>query len=826
MRLILAEPALKGLFFGLLLFISVQPADSGTVTLAVSLLGGLAIGWFAAGLGRQPPEGRTDYGARTALVCLPFERPLRVASGTVLGLAVGAFMVAPPGTLGLLAALGWAGVLVGLVGVAVGSVPHRWPRFSFGLVLGVAVAGSVLWLISFFLGTGVSQAVGIRLLIGLPFFYLLTIIASTDQSEPDAGLMAALITLASWALAGDTFAARVASLGLPVALYAVYVLRVLPRVRVLKHTLQGAALARACHYRPALVSFRRALMLDPGNARARDRFWAVHRAIDLTSVTHDPETLRLLDFDLCLRRAGSLLLEPGPSAATLSEASHLLDLVESQRPELLPAIGYWRAVADIHARRYDEAATRLRRVLDPASWPAGDPNRTALLFPVWQLALTLHPEMKRRAGGPELAVPGRRMEAIAAVERRLATQPDDPAGWELKRLLYAGLGEADYFGTSADHRVPGDHWVPGAERDNAPTKPAADFDHAYVEQLGLALIGEPAQWQRGAEYLRIAARGLPLRTPSLYVQVGQAQQRADRPEDAWHSYEAAKHAGQSVGVANLGEAERHDFFAAVRLLADGARAHGDLEAAVENYRLLAESGKGGRETYRHLADLAEQQGDIFAALRATEQGLVCDPKDKDLLERKERYYYSVTPNDFRARRDSVRVYFDVGYCLRKARALLDHKDADAGVVAWAEHLAALAEVAGPDGLAAKVLRARALRRRGETQAACALLAEVHAKKPEAFASSADEDAWFLACRLLGDAYLNELGKPERAIACFTDFRKSAMSGADTIYKLGRAYEQLGDLDRAARCYKQVIGYDGHPLVYDAREALDRLRPPG
>ena len=48
----------------------------------------------------------------------------------------------------------------------------------------------------------------------------------------------------------------------------------------------------------------------------------------------------------------------------------------------------------------------------------------------------LHPEMKRRVGQPQLGLPGRRMEAIAAVERRLRVKPDDTVAWELKRLLY------------------------------------------------------------------------------------------------------------------------------------------------------------------------------------------------------------------------------------------------------------------------------------------------------------------------------------------------------------------------------------------------------
>src|SRR5262249_24283230 len=151
--------------------------------------------------------------------------------------------------------------------------------------------------------------------------------------------------------------------------------------------------------------------------------------------------------DFCMERVKSLLFEPGPSPEKLDEAHHLLDLVLSQRPTLRPTVDYWRAVAHTHARQYDHAAADLERVLASGACerpgtgvitaPArpDDPNRQAILLEAWQLALTLHPELNRRVGTPQLAIPGPRMEAIAAVERRLAGLPSDPAGWELKRLL-------------------------------------------------------------------------------------------------------------------------------------------------------------------------------------------------------------------------------------------------------------------------------------------------------------------------------------------------------------------------------------------------------
>ena len=56
-----------------------------------------------------------------------------------------------------------------------------------------------------------------------------------------------------------------------------------------------------------------------------------------------------------------------------------------------------------------------------------------------------------------------------------------------------------------------------------------------------------------------------------------------------------------------------------------------------------------------------------------------------------------------------------------------------------------------------------------------------------------------------------------------EFRKSDEAGADTAYKLGRAYEALGDLPRAAECYAEVTAFERHPLVYEVREAPERVR---
>jgi tetratricopeptide (TPR) repeat protein len=395
------------------------------------------------------------------------------------------------------------------------------------------------------------------------------------------------------------------------------------------------------------------------------------------------------------------------------------------------------------------------------------------------------------------------MEAIAAVERHLKENPDDPSTMGLKRLLYSELTEQEYDDYAGEGGV------------------APHFDYEHVQQLGLALINDEERWRRGGDYLRMAARGLPTLGPTLFVQIAQAHQRAGHGEEARRNYELAKRAGQSVGPKNLGAAERQAYFGTVKMLGELAMAGGDLDSAIENYRLYTESERSGLETLRTLAELHERKGDPLSALRVTDQALQYNAKDKDLLERKLRYYNSVLPEQLQARLEQVRGGFDVDFCLKKSEGVLNTYT-DPEWLDVAHRLAQLALIVKPDSLKGRVLMARVLLRLGERDQAVAQLEEVHGPtKPEKFASGEDEDAWYQSSQMLGDLYV-ELGRPDLAERCYLDFRKSAKSGARTLFKLGQVREQMGDAAGAKRYYEQVTAYENNPLAPEAYEALERL----
>src|SRR5262249_31968962 len=161
---------------------------------------------------------------------------------------------------------------------------------------------------------------------------------------------------------------------------------------------------------------------------------------------------------------------------------------------------------------------------------------------------------------------------------------------------------------------------------------------------------------------------------------------------------------------------------------------------------------------RTLAELYERKGDPLSALRATDMALVYNPRDKDLLDRKDKYYYSVMPGQLQARLEQVKQGFDVDYCLRRARTILDDRRyQDLEWLDVARRLAQLALIVRPESLVAKVLTARVQLRYGERDQALARLEEVRNNKPEKFAGGEDEEAWYMASMLLGDLYM-ELGR--------------------------------------------------------------------
>ena len=92
--------------------------------------------------------------------------------------------------------------------------------------------------------------------------------------------------------------------------------------------------------------------------------------------------------------------------------------------------------------------------------------------------------------------------------------------------------------------------------------------------------------------------------------------------------------------------------------------------------------------------------------------------------------------------------------------------------------------------------------------------------------SEESEAWYFVHKQLGKLYLDELNRPDLAIPAFLEYLNHVGSGAETLYDLGRAYEATGDKANAIKHYRMVTAYEGHPLIWEAEQAIRRLKGEG
>jgi len=218
----------------------------------------------------------------------------------------------------------------------------------------------------------------------------------------------------------------------------------------------------------------------------------------------------------------------------------------------------------------------------------------------------------------------------------------------------------------------------------------------------------------------------------------------------------------------------------------------------------------------------ENDGQVLAALKAVEDALTRGT-DADLAARKDRYYYSADPADLRAKADEVRGHFDVKYCVKKAKQILDSNSTDLDSLDWATHLAKLALVLEPKNLIAMVQMARTHLRRGERDEGLRLLEDVRETKPS---GGEEREAREWTIRQLGTLYLDDYNRPDLAVECLKEFLDSEKSGARTQYDLGRAYEALNEPARALKYYQMAASFEDNPVRWDAEEAIRRVTDRG
>ncbi|QDU64828.1 Tetratricopeptide repeat protein [Planctomycetes bacterium Pan216] len=683
---------------------------------------------------------------------------------------------------------------------------RRWTAIGFVVVV-AAAAGFLAYLGGEMLAERFETSIagGVATLVVVLLFSLMVLAGRGEESELEIGILALGLALALANLQLPIAAQRLVLL-VPLALFVIYCERARKSFIVLKQVIRGLHDEQSGQLGQALIWYRRALAIDPKSEMARNGSWRVHRGIDLRNVTENQELLEMVDPVECLDRARSLLDRRDPSGEELEEAGQLLDIVAHRRDDVPLTIGYERLRVLLAQRRGDEAlrvATQL--VVRRPSATFEIPNHEAeALFLVWA-ELTKHP-LLAGPGGLALLDSGQHLLAfLASVERRLEQRPDDADAASFKAFLYPKVTLELY--EKFLHASPGESldW----------------FDFRAMRDLGRRRLEEENDLAGAADATRVAETGLTQERLSLWKRLAEIEERRGSDE-AWRWRERIRDFGREVGVSRLSTVEQSAFYDAVRQLAERAHAAGEIEAAIEHYELYADAPTSGQRTLRLLKSLHEERGDRLAAIRPVELALayqLSDAEKKEWLAEKHRLYRDITPPEVQSRLVAVERFFDFWYCFREAKRLLE-QDADLELVKHYLELAAL----GGSRLVPQVnyLLGRINYRQEAYTDAAACLEQVVQARPERFASSEDEEIYFSSCRLLGDLYLDRLDDPDRAVECYLIYKDYLKSGAETLFRLGCAYERSGRPKNARKWYDMVLVYPGHPRASDAKEALARL----
>lgn len=816
------EYLLKGVYLGLLLYgaaalgLSEGKNWSGLALVSLFPWAGLILSIVIAAITQRAALIRPGS-AVAKFGYLLLEQPQLMQAGLFGGIVFGSFSVA--GALGddrnawLLLFLGGATIL-GVTIAAAKLIPDRLIRVILLTLVGFVVSGALVWLFLKGIPEGIVAAsfkslghpviAGLAILLGLPGYYLLGFVGIVDETEGEWALLSMLLGVGLWLMPIEHPAFRsLVTLG-PAILYLLYTVRVLPGVRSFKQALRGHNLQSIGRKKGAILAYRQALASNPGHKWAGRSYWDLHQNLSVEEIRSDPDWQKLVDGRLCVQRAGEILGGAKPSQDKLQEAIGLLSLVRELKPTWEPAILYWSAVGEIHRGNVDSAGSLLTELLDPLRFDSGNAARGEVLVRAWLLAIVWHKKLRETVGLIQLDLPGRRIEAIRAVDAHLR-QIEDQDAWVLKRLLYSGLDESQY----------------NSARD-AGLSAGSIADPEYLQEIGKAQLDSPDNWKRGAGWLRIAAAETPTESTRFLVEIAKAADRHGDTEEALTHFRLARDTARKLGLDNISESSKSTYFRVVKYLAETAVHEKSWNEALKNWLFYAESQDAGLETQRQIAQVQEELGDPLAALVAVEKGLVYSPKDSDLLERKDRYYFSVLPEQLIPHLETVRGFFDMGHCLKTAKKVLDGQLPGEEWLEVAGHLIEIALLVEPKNLPLRVLAGRYALRMGDRDKALELLEGARADKPTSWISGVYEEAWDQCNQILGDLFL-EVGRPKDAIEALVDFRKTSKSGTKTLWKMGQAFEALGELKKALGCYEQITAYDGNPLLWDATEAVNRIK---
>lgn len=716
------------------------------------------------------------------------------ATGLVLGWPVGATLFAV-----------MAGILAGFLfeGLA------RWcpPRLASWATGGIVVAAGLVlvaaveteWLP---LHNG-APARAIAFALAVPLYYLFVFAGRHEETDFDIALIA-LAMGASLAQTSMPLTMRGMILLVPLAVFLAYSERIRVGLAAFKHSLRGIAAEQAGDLAEALWCYSRALALRPGSELAEAGNWRVHARIDPRDLDRPGPLLSLVDPALCLERVRRLVEKD--AVAARGECEKLLALVEGRRPE-------WCRLVELERIRLAVAVpdppTALERIRGLVALAPGDieklpPEDQDAIFTAWTMA-TGNPLLVAAGSLGWLDEPPLLFSLVAALTAIAKRNPRDDRAASLQPFVYRRLRRRDVldFSSHADDAM---DWL----------------DYRYCLDLARQ-AAQDGDAPAAAQLYGIAELGLPEERLRIWFSLFQLEEAGSPGARGW--LERILELSRSIGVGRLSAQDREVYFFACKKMAEIALASGESGLAIANLEAYSASPSSGLATLETLWNLYAKVGDLVSAVRPIEAALIYElpASERSVWQaRKRELYGKLRAQDVLPRWSEVGRNFDFHYCYQCARECWEAADIEA-TMRWLD-LAALGGGSFLRGV--NLLLGRVHYRGGRSADAAACWTAAMDKRPKKWHDSAEEEAYFQACRLLGDLYLDELGEPAKAAECYRQYQGYVKSGAETLFRLGRALEAAGRPTEARKWYDMVLVYPSHPRAADARSALARLQTVG
>ena len=255
MHWLICEYLLKGVFLGLLTLAALSAAQYEIGRHRVR-----HDGWRtcrrSCGCGSSAAAGRAQAQRRpfSYLIVLLLESPTCVYAGLVFGLASACWRCDRPMPIPgcFSAASAWAHPR-GRPSLASDDSAST-VRWLAALLAGCAIVAVVIWLVDRddLIPEASRRAIGLYLLAGLPFFYLLTLAGTAEESEVEIAALCAVLGVGVW-LINLTQGIPLLAIALPAAIYYLYTRHVMPDLRTFKH---GTARAELRAHRRISTSAR------------------------------------------------------------------------------------------------------------------------------------------------------------------------------------------------------------------------------------------------------------------------------------------------------------------------------------------------------------------------------------------------------------------------------------------------------------------------------------------------------------------------------------------------------------------------------------------